>query len=183
MNEQGYATSEIVARNILYPLLPEPYWHVTPQRGSNLLNNAYLGEVICWSISAIRASGLDGAVTLYGHLNQNRNKEAVWEQIRVERFPALPTRQHALFLFDDEAIANHARVTWFAGQDRVVVEARVVRNANLHRADATLLDGQPDQWESNAARYWRGEMTPAPRPEIVVEGAVYFPGGPASHSA
>jgi hypothetical protein len=128
-------------------------------------------------MSAIRRGGigLEDAATFYGALNQHQDKEAIWEQIRLKDFGSLPTRQHALFLFNDEEQASTACKSWFVGQDRVIVEARIVRGATFHRADAVWLEGKPETWPLNAANYWRGKMTAYPRPEVIVDGAVYFP--------
>ena len=57
----------------------------------------------------------------------------------------------------------------------MLLKVRVDRNAKILRADAGWLDAQESQWTSNATRYWKGEMTADPHPEIIVEGAVYFP--------
>jgi hypothetical protein len=151
------------------------YWHLTSATGSFLLHNARLGHGVCTSISAVRRAGLEHAATEYGAL-LNVEKENAWERVRQVVDPNLPTRQHALFLFDDKAAADRALQTWFPNQERHLIEARVVTTARTHRADSHWLDCQQPQWDENAERYWRGEMTADPLTEIVVDGAVYFPG-------
>jgi hypothetical protein len=166
----------ITAHGRNYELRTEPYWHLTPARGSTLLNNAYVGQGICWSTTAFRREpGMEQAITLYGAFG-NVEKEDAWERVRQIVDKNLPSRQHAFFLFDDEAMADHARRTWFPNEDRLLLEARTVTGTRLHRAESRWLDCQPPQWEENAERYWRGEMTREPLPEIIVDGAVYFPG-------
>jgi hypothetical protein len=166
----------ITARGQVYELHDEHFWHLTPARGSNLLNNAFVGGGICCSISAVRRMpGLGNAMTIYGAFG-NVEKENAWERVRVIVDEGLPTRQHALFLFDDKNMADRARQTWFPNEDRLLVEARLVRGAITHRADSRWLNCQPPQWAENAEHYWHGDMTPDPLPEIVVCGAVYFPG-------
>jgi hypothetical protein len=180
MNEAGGKANIqiVVAREQTYGVLPQPFWHVPLRRGSALLHNAHNGEGILYSYSAIRRAGigLDDLGTFYGLFNKHQDKEAVWERVRVQEFNSRPTRQHALFLFDDESLAKEACTKWFANEDRVVVEARLVIGSNVHRADAKWLDAQQEKWMESAANYWRGDMTSSPYPEIIVEGAVYFPG-------
>jgi hypothetical protein len=106
----------------------------------------------------------------------NVEKVNAWERVRQVVDKNLPTRQHALFLFDDEEMAVRAGQTWFPGEARLLVEARVGNSCRIHRADSCWLNCEPPQWDLNAERYWRGEMTPEPFPEIVVDGPVYFPG-------
>jgi hypothetical protein len=60
-------------------------------------------------------------------------KENAWERGRQVVDENLPTRQHALFLFDDEAMADGARQTWFPNQDRLLIEARIVAGARTLR--------------------------------------------------
>jgi hypothetical protein len=166
----------ITAHGRTYELRQERYWHLTPRHGAYLLHNAYVGQGICWSTSAVRREpGLGQAITMYGAFG-NVDKESAWERIRQVVDNNLPPRQHALFLFDDEAMVDHARQTWFPGQDRLLLEARIANGARVYRAESRWLDCHQPQWDENAARYWRGEMTANPFPEIVVDGPVYFPG-------
>jgi hypothetical protein len=165
----------ITAHGRIYELRPERYWHLTPPYGSYLLNNAYVGQGICWSTSAVRREpGLGQAITKYGAFG-NVEKENAWERARQIVDRDLPPRQHALFLFDDEAMADRARQTWFPDQDRLLLDARIATGARVHRAESRWLDCDQPRWDENAGRYWRGEMTADPLPEIVVDGAVYFP--------
>jgi hypothetical protein len=167
----------ILARGSAYQLRPEPYWHLCLKQGGNILHNAHNGEGICASNSAIRQlPGMEDAVSLYGFGAAATEKEQVWEAARVAVNAQAPTRLHAMFLIDDEAIAFRAMETWFAGQERHLLLARIDRRAKTHRADAKWLDHGRSEWEESASCYWRGEMTADPMPEIIVEGVVYFPG-------
>lgn len=160
----------ISARGRTYPLRAEPYWHLCPRLGGNILNNAHNGEGIYASNSAT------GDVSFYGFKEAATEKGQVWEAVRAATNPLAPTRLHAMFLFDDEAVAFRAMTAWFAGQEHLMLEARIDRRAKIHRADAKWLDCGRGDWEGNASRYWRGEMTTDPMAEIIVEGVVYFPG-------
>jgi hypothetical protein len=166
----------IIAAHKTYEFRPELYWHLTPARGANLLNQVHVGKGIIHSMTAIRRTpGLSQAVTRYGVFG-NAEKEDAWERARQAVDKNLPTRQHDLFLFDDKAMADRARQTWFPNEDRLLIDARIAVGSRIHRADSRWLDCGPPQWGENAERYWRGEMTDEPFPEIVVDGAVYFPG-------
>src|SRR5258706_9069781 len=44
----------ITAHGRTYELRPERYWHLTPRHGSYLLHNAFVGQGVCWSTSAVR---------------------------------------------------------------------------------------------------------------------------------
>src|SRR5215475_8861751 len=57
----------IKAQGRTYELRPEPYWHLTPARGSILLNNAHVGDGICRSVTAFRPKpGLGQAIETLG---------------------------------------------------------------------------------------------------------------------
>jgi hypothetical protein len=158
-----------------YQLQPGHYWHLAQARGSMLLHNAFLAQGICWSISSFgRRPGMENAITMYGAFG-NPEKEQAWERIRLDINPELPTRQHALFLFDNAEQAERAWQTWFPNENRVLVEARIVVGSAVHRADSRWLHCLQQQWDDNAKPYWRGEMTADPLPEVIVDGGVYFP--------
>jgi hypothetical protein len=129
----------ITAGDWTYNLRPESYWHLTPAHGGFVLNNAYFGQGICWSISAVRRSpGMGGAGTTYG-IPMNIDKENAWERVRETVDKNLPTRQHAFFLFDDKAVADRFCQTWFPGEDRLLLDARIDVNALIHRGDSQWL--------------------------------------------
>jgi hypothetical protein len=156
-----------------YQLRPEKYWHGV-RSDSHLLHNVHLGEGVTHSISFHRKNG-EHAVSPYGFVRGPSPKETSWDETRKAIAPDAPTRVHALFLFDEERIARDIVATWFVGEDRTLLKARVDLKAKILRVDARWLDAHEPQWTANASRYWRGEMTADPRPEIIVEGAVYFP--------
>jgi hypothetical protein len=45
----------------------------------------------------------------------------------------------------------------------------------MHKADSLWLNARAEQFEENAEKYWEGEMTESPFPEVIVNGALYFP--------
>lgn len=165
------STEFIYHRGQYHRLLPGMFYHLTDS-SAPLLWNARLHEGLLPSISAIREGDF---VTLYYILNSQPHKERVWEQIRAAEFPDLPTREKALFLFDDLNTANDAMTSWFHDQRRHLVEARIVSPSLVHKADAKWLDTDERKWESAARQYWAGEMTDVPIVEVIVCGHVYFP--------
>jgi hypothetical protein len=118
----------------------------------------------------------DGTIlSPYTVFNSERAKEDVWEAVRVQQFPGLPSRRDALFLFESEADLEKASERWWAGQARRTFKTHITEGAALHKADSRLLDSTEDQWEENAQRYWRGAQTDDPILEAVVQGVIYFP--------
>ena len=114
-------------------------------------------------------------MTMYGAFS-NVEKENAWEASGRSSIKTSRARQHALFFFDDEGMAERARLSWFPGEDRLLIEAHLIETPSSTVPISRWLNCQPPQWEVSAGRYWRGEMSDDPLPEIVVDGAVYFPG-------
>ena len=156
-------------------LLPDNYYHLTnPING--FLWNTYLGKGITHSISEIaRQEGMEGASTIYSFANSESKKEEFWEQVRKEKFPNLPTRIKALFLFDNRDIADTFKTRWFSNEKRLMVELRIIKSSSLHKVDMRWLDRFEHQWEFAARQYWKGIMTDNPLPEIILNGQIYFP--------
>jgi hypothetical protein len=157
-------------------LRPGTFWHLTP-KGGLFLNNARVGKGIVYSVAAIaREPGLSKAVSPYSLVQEGDPKEAIWEDVRTQSYRHLPSRLKAFYCFEDRELADRAAREWFRGEARAPIELRISEEASVHRCDAKLLDALPDQWRANADRYWKGEMTVAPFPETIVDGAVYAPG-------
>lgn len=166
----------VTVRGQIYELLPGELWHLaTPS--SLLLNNAYLSKGIISSISDInRIPGLENAVSPYALKAMNDAKEAAWEKTRLSIGVYLPSRLGAFYLFDNDIVAQTVAPTWFSNEtERHLLEVRVVRGARILRGDARLLDCDQTAWETASRRYWNGEMTADPLPEILVDGMLYFP--------
>lgn len=161
-----------------YDLLPGIYYHLpTPDTfGQIFLWNVWIGEGLCASVSAIAAlPGLEHTVTGYFLHNMHNQKERLWETIREFEYPILPSRMKAFFLFDDPDAVSKAQQLWFPNESRIVLEARVVTTAMLHRADARWLDSHESEWETSARNYWSARMTDDPIVECIAYGQVYFP--------
>ncbi|MCH8203133.1 MAG: hypothetical protein IH996_08510 [Proteobacteria bacterium] len=167
----------VVCRGQTYNLLLDRYWHLSHPEAGFLLHNTVLSEGLCMSISAItRMPNMEFAVSLYAMKTMTDEKEKVWEEVQLENDEKLPSRCGAVFLFDDRGIATQMLGTWFRNEPRHLLEVRVVQGSKMHRADTKWLDCTNDRWRRNAQRYWAGEMTANPVPEVLVDGKVYFPG-------
>ena len=177
----GEVLTEATFRGSTCYIIERDYWHLTHPNGF-LFNNAFVGKGFCWSVSAMNLMPeMQNAATLYGLNARFADKEADWDRVREAEFPALPTRINALFLFDDEELARRAAANpdWFGNEERLLVKARLVDGSRVFRADAGWLDNAaPGQFAERASRYWSGEMTSSPMPEIIVCGLVYFPDWP-----
>jgi hypothetical protein len=160
------------------PIDEAPYWHVVGRGGPAAFmfhNNLRVAQGCLQSVSAAVANGLHGAVTPYCAAHRDREKEQLFEPVRAESYAVLPTRLGAMFVFDDRAHAARAQQTWFAEASTHIFECRLFTNAVRHKADSVLLNAQAPDWNGNPHRYWQGQMTAQPLPEIIVFGGVYFP--------
>ncbi len=153
-----------------------PYWHVVSPHGF-FHRNVRCGRGELASVSFMAADpNLQNAQTPYSMARLSDFKEAVFENVRDAQFPNRPPRLKALFVFEEVALAEHALQEWFSKEQKLVHECRVLCGSNIHKADSRWLDAPVEQFEGNVARYWEGEMTESPFPEIIVNGALYFPG-------
>jgi hypothetical protein len=157
-------------------LMSGSYWHLMPTTGGLIRNNARVGKGVVWSVSAIALlPGLSRAVTHYSVGATAKPKELFWEQVRAESYPALPSRFKSLYCFETRDFADRAARDWFGNEVRIPLELRIATAAIIHRCDAMLLERPETEWKQSAERYWNGEMTDSPFPEMLVHGAVYFP--------
>ena len=153
-----------------------PYWHLA-SLNSFFYHNVRCGRGELASISCAIAAdpNLENAQTPYSMARLSDAKEAVFENVRRAKFPDRPQRLKALFVFDDRALAERALKEWFTREQRPPLECRIVIESNIHKADSLWLNASAEQFEENAAKYWQGEMTASPFPEVIVNGALYFP--------
>lgn len=153
------------------------YWHLM---GASFLfyNNVRVGKGALLSVSAgIEAEPeLKNAHTPYSSSRLNDQKEALFEGIRRARYPYCPSRLKCLYIFDDYELVQRALAEWFPNDEKAVHECRIIAGSVIHKADANWLNAVPDQWAVAAKKYWEGEMSDAPFPEVLVHGALYFPG-------
>lgn len=156
-----------------------PYWHLV--KASELFvfnNNVRFGKGALWSVSALVEDDphMSGAATWYSATHRGDAKEVVFEDIRRTAYPSRPSRLGALYVFDGYSLGQRALTEWFPNETRIVRECRLLLDSVTHRADTAWLDAPPDAWAANAYRYWDGAMSATPFPEVLVHGAVYFPG-------
>ncbi|HLP98392.1 MAG TPA: hypothetical protein VK149_08100 [Sideroxyarcus sp.] len=158
----------------------QQYWHLVPTVGTNAMifyNNVMVHKGALLSVSAgIRAEPhLLNAQTPYSFSRLNDEKEMLFERIRNSEFPDRPPRLKSLYLFDNYQLVEKALAEWFQNEPKNVHECRILLNSNVHRADTVWLNSLPTDWEKCARNYWEGKMSDNPFPEIIVEGAIYFP--------
>jgi hypothetical protein len=111
----------------------------------------------------------------YEAFTRERPKEECFEQLRAREFPGCPSRLGCIFLFPTRESAEARNAAWWNGA-RVILEARIVSAASAGIFDARQLDAPADQWEPAARRYWSGDLTADPRPEVLVDGEVQLVG-------
>lgn len=159
----------------------ELYWHVVPSAGQwaeMFFNKVRVGKGELSSVSVFNEvyGGTAEAQSGYGMKSRGDDKEQEFERVRRDHFPDKPSRIDALFLFDEPQCAEDAAAHWFADEKRLIVEARLLSGALVHRGDAGWLDlAEVQGHDSCAPAYWRGELTPQPSPEIIVHGRAFFP--------
>lgn len=159
----------------------ELYWHVVPSAGQwaeMFFNNVRVGQGELSSASVFNQvyEGTAEAHSGYAMKSRRDEKEQKFEQVRADDFPEKPSRIDALFLFNERQVAEHAAAEWFADEKRVIIEARLLSGANMHRGDASWLDvAEVQGLESCARAYWREEFTREPKPEVIVHGRIFFP--------
>ena len=170
------APEAVTCRGVVYEILRGEFWHLSLPN-SFLLNNVYLSEGLLLSMSVMnRMPGLDGAVTLHSAKARSDDKEQMWEHGRLRINPNLPSRIGATYLVETEEGAKLIEERWFGGQERLHLKANVVAGSKVFHGDATWLEASKEQWEESAERYWRGQRTDNPIMEVIIDGAVYFPG-------
>lgn len=157
----------------------KPYWHSIGDDifASIMMNNTRLCKGFLSTGDLLSSIIPPGAIiSRYSNFTNEKPKEDVWEKVRLESVPHLPTRKDALFLFDDEIFMRRALESWWAGQNRQILRAHVLaEKSKLHRADAKWLDCTKEKWGENAHAYWSGVATDDPIFEVVVQGIVIFP--------
>jgi hypothetical protein len=157
-------------------LLPETNWHLAHPDYSALFNNVYLSKGTLLTISAVRQKqGMENAVNPQITKAMNDPKEQLWEQVRKEVDPNLPSRIGAFFVVKDKQAATTIDDRWFKGENRHLLLTRPVKGSVIFDTDASWLDASQSAWEDSAKQYWKGSISKSPMPERLVHGAVYFP--------
>lgn len=154
-----------------------PYWHLV---GASWLfyNNVRVGKGALLSVSAgIEAEPhIRNAHTPYSLARLTDGKEALFEDIRRTRYPHCPSRLKTLYVFDDYSLVQRALNEWFSNQNMTVHECRLLVGSVIHKTDTNWLNTWPDEWPVSAQKYWEGQLSNNPFPEVLVHGALYFPG-------
>lgn len=154
----------------------EPYWHIVDRR-SFFHNNLRVGRGALLSVSAGIAAEphLHNAHTPYSLTRRDEEKEALFEKIRLERYPHRPSRLKTLYVLDDYSLVTRALTEWFPDEKKEVYECRLLLGSTTHKADTLWLNAPQEGWLASAEKYWEGVMTDTPFPEVLVHGALYFP--------
>jgi hypothetical protein len=172
----GHEQSNVVTvkgRN--FALKEGTFWHVALPGYIMLFHNARNNEGLIPTISlANQVPGQEDMPSLQSLKGQSDPKELTWERVRKEINPKCPTRNGAFFVFATNEAACFMRDIWFAGQNRHVIATRVLDGSTVFEADAYWLEGSENDWESNARKYWTGEMSNRPIRELLIHGCVYF---------
>lgn len=96
-------------------------------------------------------------------------RELIMEDARKQFAPSAPSRKNCLWVVDDLGLAEHWRTK--LGKKSYIV--RLHLEGNFHRGDAKHLMNESEpisQTYQNAERYWKGEMSKDPLPEILFTG-------------
>jgi len=177
MRQKGQMTTIVETCWGTRPIEDKPYWHMV---GTPWLfySNVQVGKGALLSVSAgIEAEPhIHNAQTPYSFARREDEKEELFEKIRQTKYPHCPSRLKTLYVFDDYALVQRSLTEWFPNENKTVYECRVLSGAVIHKADAVWLNSFPHEWVANAENYWGGQMSENPFPEVLVHGALYFPG-------
>jgi hypothetical protein len=103
-------------------------------------------------------------------------KEHIFENIRLQYFSNLPTRSKCIFLMSQKHLNDQ---TWsiMGTPDRALLVAHPIGDHSTHEADSVWLDcnSKPISIISEMAKkYWFGEMSKNPKPEVLYLGKLKF---------
>lgn len=156
----------------------QPYWHMVGATWLFLFNNnvrAGKGALLSVSAGIEAEPHIHNAQTPYSFARRDDEKEALFEEIRRSRYPQYPSRMKSLYVFDDYALVKRALTEWFPNDNKTIYECRILSGSITHKADAVWLNSLQHEWPVNAEKYWSGQMSDHPFPEVLVHGALYFP--------
>lgn len=164
--------------DVFAPIKARSFWHAFDAESQIAAHNLLVSGGSVRAVSYERASNPSaaGASAPYEVVMTERQKEEVFEAVRVERFSACPTRLGSLFLFSDREDAEGANLDCWGGR-RVILPARVSECVAFGEFDSKHLDHQSsEQWVAAAESYWSGVRTDAPRIEAVLCGTIELDG-------
>lgn len=132
--------------------------------------------------------GLMGAPSLVDHpgvgntfymtaTGENKIREQIFEEIRAKEFSSLPSRRSAIWLFDNFSLAQKCGEKWnFVKQGRDLLEVEIVFCRQMIKVDSKWVTCVATEYINNARKYWSGEMSDDPEPEILFDGALQLLG-------
>lgn len=132
----------------------------------NFLRNVKLGN--------INPDDLPSMALEVAHHFLMLSRELIWENIRLNEFGNFPSRQKCLFLIKDMDHLDKWKNTLNFHPNFFQV-CKVSATGLAFEADSKFLpnDSEPlPIWYDKAQRYWRGETTDDPLPEILFIGTI-----------
>lgn len=114
---------------------------------------------------------LSGVVSRYEAVHTDREKEAVFEEVRKAHYPHIPSRMGALYLFPDLDTAIKANQRWWGGKCSLY-GAIIQKGSSSFTADSKWLDCTAAEFEESAHSYFSGERTNDPCLEVIVMGTI-----------
>lgn len=155
------------------------YYHVIAEEcfRQMFMHNVKLSEGYFFTKEAMVEEPLKGAIlSPYTFYRANTEKEKIWEKVRSEEFPELPSRVNdPMYLFEGDESLELAKQNWWNGRRVTVLEVNIIDNIKLHKADSKWLDCAVSDYEGNARLYWSGIETDAPLFEVIFQGVAFFP--------
>lgn len=114
----------------------------------------------------------------HGKYSSELLKEYIFEEIRADEFPQVPSRGRCMFLFEaeqDQDAEIYLQKMGYSLTGRTLIKVEPVDGKCVtHRTDAKLLDvnlGKQPEIAAAARRYWRGTTDPVELPEVLLEGS------------
>lgn len=155
---------------------PELFHAIDPNDGMFCHNIALSkGQLIAVSLARQAHPEWEGILSPYEAFTREREKETIFERVRASIYPNCPPRLGSIFLFPTREAADKANSDWWSNQRQILL-AKIVQAPRVGTFDAKLLDATSDEWEKSAHRYWSGEMTYNPSPEVLIDGIVQLYG-------
>lgn len=158
------------------PIGDVPYWLLVAP-SSRFYKSVRLGRggVLTFEAAIAHDSAFELALTPPSMIAAQFPREQIFEEVRQTVNPRLPSRLRSAHIFDDQALVERASKERYPNEQRTAHECRLIVGSLIHRADSTWLDADRSQWKESAEKYWNGLMTQTPFPEVLVQGALYFP--------
>ena len=111
------------------------------------------------------------ALSPYAIAHKDKEKEQVFESVRLQNYKDKPRRLGSLFLFNNLSSAKLANDKWWDGTKNlyyVDVQHKLFELV----CDSKWLDFPRQEWISSAHEYFKGNMTKSPLTEVLFIGSV-----------